>query len=70
MLRGETVTSYVLSTVLEDALAVIKEHQVTELTLGDWDRFNALLTSENPPNVELTAALKHHKKQVLSSDGV
>jgi uncharacterized protein (DUF1778 family) len=68
-LMGESVTSFVLSTVLRDARRVIHEHSVTELSLDDWARFTAILESDEMPTPALTEAAKAYRKRVRTSDG-
>lgn len=68
-LMGESVTSFVLSTVLRDARRVIHEHNVTVLSLADWSRFIAILESDEEPAPALTEAVKKYREQVISSDG-
>jgi len=63
-LLGESVTSYVLSTLMGESLKVIREHRLTELTLDDWARFNSILTSEPEPNTQLSEALEQYQERV------
>ena len=63
-LSGESVTSFVLSTLLGESLKIIQEHDITDLTLRDWERFNSILTAEAEPNSNLTNALKQYNKRV------
>jgi uncharacterized protein (DUF1778 family) len=67
-LLGESVTSYVLSTVVGDAQQVIRDHQATELTLNDWTRFNDILSNETAPNAALQEALTQYQERVNISD--
>ncbi len=68
-LLGESVTSFVLSTVLRDAVKVINDHQVTELSLRDWARFEAILENDEEPNRHLTDATRRYQQRVIHSDG-
>lgn len=68
-LMGESVTSFVLSTVLRDARRVIHEHSITELSLGDWARFTAILESDGKPAPALIEAVQAYRDRVRSSDG-
>ena len=63
-LLGESVTSYVLSTLMGESLKVIREHKLTELTLNDWERFNAILTAESEPNTKLSEAYEQYQERV------
>jgi uncharacterized protein (DUF1778 family) len=67
-LLGESLSSFMLSTAMRDALQVIRDHHVTELSLEDWDRFSEILESDSNPNRELTAAKKLHRKHVVTSN--
>jgi len=69
-LLGESVTSFVLSTVLRDAVKVINEHQVTELSLRDWARFEAIVEDDEEPNTHLTDSMKLYRRKVARSDGL
>ncbi len=69
-LLGESVTSFVLSTVLRDAVKVIREHQVTELSLRDWARFEAILENDEEPNRQLATARHRYEQGVVRSDGL
>jgi len=64
---GESVSSFVLSTLMSESLKVIQEHNATELTLRDWETFNAILTSDSAPNSKLTKALEQYQEQVSGS---
>jgi uncharacterized protein (DUF1778 family) len=68
-LMGQSVTSFVLSNVLKDAMEVITKHQITELSLNDWTRFNTVREADLEPNEALVEAMKNHKNRVLNSDG-
>lgn len=68
-LLGESVTSFVLSTALRDAIKVIHEFQVTELSVRDWARFEAILEEGEAPNQALIDALSRYREEVNSSDG-
>ncbi|HUF08414.1 MAG TPA: DUF1778 domain-containing protein [Rhodothermales bacterium] len=69
-LLGESVTSFVLSTVLRDAVKVINEHQVTELSLRDWSRFEVIVGDDAEPNTHLTESMKLYRRKVARSDGL
>ena len=69
-LMGESVTSYVLSAALEDASKVIHDREFTELSLADWNRFNALVNASPEPTEDLADALKAYRTGVVRSDGV
>ena len=68
-LMGQSVTSFMLSNVLKDAMEVIRKHQVTELSLNDWACFNAVIEAGAEPNAALIDAAKNYRKKVLNSDG-
>jgi uncharacterized protein (DUF1778 family) len=68
-LLGESVTSFVLATALKDAIRVIHDYQITELSLTDWARFEAILEVDVEPAANLQDALKQYEAQVVHSDG-
>lgn len=65
-LLGESLTSFVLSTLVDESLKVIREHKATELTLKDWDTFNALLLADADPNAKLKDALSDYQRRVTT----
>ena len=65
-LLGESLTSFVLSTLVDESLRVIREHKATELTLRDWETFNALLLAETEPNEKLKNAVSEYRSRVTS----
>lgn len=67
---GESVTSFVLSTALRDAAKIVHEHRVTELSVRDWARFEAILEEDEEPKTALRKAAKRYKDQVVRSDDV
>lgn len=67
---GESVTSFVLSTVLRDARRVIRDHSVTDLSVEDWTRFSTLLTADQEPSDALTQAARRYGSGVETSDGL
>lgn len=69
-LLGESLTSFVLSTALRDAVKVIQDHQITELSLRDWLRFEAILDADEAPTRHLTDAMKRYREQVAQSSGL
>ena len=69
-LLGESVTSFVLSTVLGKAEKVIHEHQITVLSMRDWDLFQEIVEKEVAPNERLLEALAQYEEQVVHSDGL
>ncbi len=67
-LLGESLSSFLLSTAMRDALQIIRDHQVTELTLDDWNRFTSIIEADTKPNRELKAAKSLHRKHVAKSN--
>lgn len=65
-LLGESLTSFVLSTLVDESLKVIREHKATELTLRDWEAFNALLWEETEPNSKLKRAASEYESRVTT----
>ncbi len=61
---GQTVSDFAVSTLVQSARTIIKEHDRTELTSRDRDIFVALLDdSKAKPNKALAAAARKYKKQ-------
>jgi uncharacterized protein (DUF1778 family) len=65
-LLGESLSSYLLSTAMRDALQIIRDHQVTELSLDDWNRFANILETDALPNSELVSAKRLHRKHTVA----
>lgn len=61
---GQTVSDFAVSTLVQTARQVIQEHDVTQLSRRDRDRFLAVLDdSEARPNKALKAAAKRYKER-------
>lgn len=69
-LAGVSVSAFVLSSALKEAHGVIREHQVTTLTLRDWDRFIEIMERDEAPNEHLLEAMKAHQDSVTHSEGL
>ncbi|HLA63933.1 MAG TPA: DUF1778 domain-containing protein [Rhodothermales bacterium] len=69
-LRGESVTDFVRSTVLERAAQAVHEHQVTRLSMRDWKRFERLIDEAAPPNARLREAKERYEEIISSSEGL
>ena len=67
-LLGESLSSFLLSTAMRDAIQIIRDHHVTELTLDDWNRFAEILETDSKPNRELTSAKRLHRKHIVTSN--
>lgn len=65
-LLGESLTSFVLSTLIDESLKVIREHKATELTMRDWEAFNALLLADAEPNAKLKDAFSEYQRRVTT----
>jgi len=62
---GQTVSDFAISTLVQTARQVIREHDVTRLSNRDRDRFLALLDdAEVEPNDALKAAARRYKQGV------
>jgi uncharacterized protein (DUF1778 family) len=57
-LRGQTLTDFIVSSVRETALAVLRERQVVELSRRDQQAFVAALLGPAKPNRRLREAAK------------
>lgn len=64
---GETVTSYVIATLLRDARLVVREHEIVVLSDRDRDRFLALLDEPPVPSAALKRAARRHR-DLISRD--
>lgn len=64
-LRNQTVTQFILATVVAEAEKIIQRHQVTVLTDRDRDLFLQLLDDPPNPNRALKKAAKRYKKQLF-----
>jgi len=69
-LTGQSITSFILSTVLRDSRRVIREQSFTELSIDDWARFVAIIESDKEPSKALARAASEYRDRVLSSDGL
>lgn len=59
---GQSVSDFAVSTLVQTARQVIREHNVTSLSQRDRDRFLALLDeADAQPNEALKAAAKRYK---------
>ena len=67
-LLGESVSSFVLSTALRDAVRIIHDHQVTELSVRDWASFEAILEEDLEPSTHLKEASRQYKTRVAQPD--
>jgi uncharacterized protein (DUF1778 family) len=62
---GQSVSDFAVSTLVQHARAVIRQRNVTELTLGDRDRFLTLLDDADArPNAALVRAARRYKKHL------
>lgn len=62
---GQTVSDFAISTLVDSARRVLREHEVTRLSNRDREVFAAMM--DNPttePNEALKRAAKRYKKQV------
>jgi len=60
-MRGQPLTSFALSTLIEKAQDVLVRYQSTVLSLRDMKRFAKLIESDAEPNAALRAAAKRLK---------
>lgn len=62
---GQTVSDFAVSTLVQTARQVIREHEVTRLSHRDRDRFVAILDdAEAHANKALRAAARRYKRGV------
>jgi uncharacterized protein (DUF1778 family) len=61
---GESLTSYILSTALRDALQLIRERSVITLSERDWNRLEEIASDESGPNEYLLKAAERYCREV------
>ena len=66
MLRNQTVTQFVVSTLAESAGRVVAEYARAALSDRDRDLFLQLLDDAPPPNQALRNAAKSYRKHVAT----
>lgn len=66
MLRNQTLTQFVVSTLAESASRVVAEHARAVLSDRDRDLFLKLLDDAPPPNLALRNAAKSCREQVAT----
>jgi uncharacterized protein (DUF1778 family) len=59
----QTVTDFVVTSLLRASNEVLKQHQIIKLTTRDRDQFLAALDSSERPNRALSRAAKEFKRQ-------
>ncbi|NUM53135.1 MAG: DUF1778 domain-containing protein [Candidatus Hydrogenedentes bacterium] len=64
-LRNQTVTQFVVATLLDEAGKVVAEHAQVVLSDRDRDLFLKLLDAPPRPNKALRDAVKSHQKRRL-----
>lgn len=60
----KTLTDFVVDVALRKADAVVREHEVIELTAREWQRFHGLLLNPPAPNKRLRKALAERARTV------
>ncbi|MFA6235164.1 MAG: DUF1778 domain-containing protein [Bacteroidota bacterium] len=68
-LRGQSLSSFVLSSVLPEAKGIVDEYEVTHLSLNDWEKLDALLADPPKPNKKLLAAVRTYARRVTVDHG-
>lgn len=63
--KGQSLSEYAVSTLVENAREIVREHHVTVLTDRDRDRFLELLDRQSKPNAALLAAARSYRKQLV-----
>lgn len=62
-LRGQTLTTFVISTVTDAARRVVREHEVLEWSRRDQQAFAAALAKPPAPAIKLTEAAAWSREQ-------
>lgn len=60
----KTLTDFVVDVALQEADAVVREHEVISLNPEEWERFQELLLNPPEPNGKLQKALEEHSRIV------
>jgi uncharacterized protein (DUF1778 family) len=68
-LRGQSLSSFVLSVVLPEAQSILDAFAGTRLSRNDWEMLDALLANPPKPNRKLLAAVKKYARQVTVDHG-
>jgi len=58
----KTLTDFVIDVALQKADALVREHEVVELTAAEWARFQKLLLNPPAPNKRLKKAFAAHAR--------
>ena len=64
--EGKTVSSFIVSSALENAEKTVRRHETVALAREDATRFFEALADPPPPNERLRAALEEHARRVNS----
>ena len=67
-LQGQTVSAFVVGTLVEHARTLVQAHEQTVLTARDRDRFLALLDAPADVRPALHRARERHARLVADSD--
>ncbi|MBE0642805.1 MAG: DUF1778 domain-containing protein [Bacteroidetes bacterium] len=68
-LRGQSLSSFVLSVVLPEARSILDAYEGTRLSRTDWEALDALLANPPKPNRKLLTAVKKFARQVTVEHG-
>lgn len=66
--EGATVTEFAVSTLVNRARRVVRDHETTTLSASDRDRFIALLDNPPKPNKALRRAAESHRQMISRSE--
>ena len=64
-IRGSTLSDFVINSLQEAAMRIIKEYEVIYLSIRDQEAFAEALLNPDKPNAQLLKAAKRHKKIIL-----
>ena len=64
--EGKTVSSFIVSSALENAEKTVRRHETVALARENATRFFEALADSPPPNERLRAALEEHARRVNS----
>lgn len=60
----KTLTDFVVDVALQQAEAIVREHEVIALNAEEWERFREMLLTPATPNQRLQRAMEEHDRIV------
>jgi uncharacterized protein (DUF1778 family) len=66
--EGQSVTGFVVGTLVREARRIVDEREVTGLSDADRDRFLELITTPPDPTPDLRRAARRHRELISRSE--